>query len=95
VGVRDVPLKNCFGLFQAARAGRLRIKAKYPECQGLALRVAIIRRVTSHIKNSNETTPMASKEKSPPALTYCCLTAIEAAANAMLMVTAHLTTSHL
>jgi hypothetical protein len=40
VGVRNVPLENCFGIFQAARAGRLRIKAKYPECQGLALRVA-------------------------------------------------------
>jgi hypothetical protein len=51
VGARNVPLKNCPGLFQAARAGRLRIKAKYPECQGLALRVA----VTSYIKTAMTT----------------------------------------
>jgi hypothetical protein len=63
VGVRNVPLKNCFGLFQAA-TGRLRIKAKYPECQGLA---AGRRHSASDFphKNSNDNDTNGEQGKEP------------------------------
>jgi hypothetical protein len=86
-GRAERSVEKLFLAVSSCQSGTATDQSKVPRMPGLALRVAIIRRVTSHIKNSNETTPMASKEKIPAALTCCCLTAIEAAANAMLMVT--------
>jgi hypothetical protein len=48
VAVQNVPLKNCFGLFQAASYGS---KQSTSECA----RAAVIRRATSHIKKQRQT----------------------------------------
>jgi hypothetical protein len=87
MGVQNVPLKNCFGLFQAASYGS---KQSTPECA----RVAVIRRATSHIKKAMTTTPPASKDKEPARAHMLLFDRYCSAANAS-MVTAHLTTSHL
>jgi len=61
----------------------------------LSLRAAVIRRVISH-NNAIErkTTPSARNKKSPGAFPLECLNVIDAAANATLIVTSHLTMSH-